>query len=163
MQCVRISVSVIHRTLTWTTGSLTCARDHSSACAYTRGLGTPTTSLHNILTRGGKNSHNLSCAPDGVRTQVSRSGVDALPTEPPRHIHDCETRCDKTGDVRHRGGGGESAHLPRPRHWHRSCGIIIIIIIIIIMNSPYIAQISISMNSMRVSLSIHKPTLMNRK
>ena len=30
-------LSVIHRTLTWTTGSLTCVRDHSYACVYTRG------------------------------------------------------------------------------------------------------------------------------
>ena len=43
-------VSVIHRTLTWTTGSLTCVRDHSYACAsYTRALGTPTASMHNIV------------------------------------------------------------------------------------------------------------------
>ena len=40
------SVSVIHRTLTWTTGSLTCVRDHSYGCEYTRRLGTPT-SQHN--------------------------------------------------------------------------------------------------------------------
>ena len=39
-------VSVIHQTLTWTTGSL---RDHSYACVYTQGLGTPTASLHNIF------------------------------------------------------------------------------------------------------------------
>ena len=32
-------VSVIHRTLTWTTWRLTCVRDHSSACVYTRGVG----------------------------------------------------------------------------------------------------------------------------
>ena len=35
-------VSVIHRTLIWTTGFLTCVRDHSYACEYTRELGTPT-------------------------------------------------------------------------------------------------------------------------
>ena len=39
-------VSVFHRTRTWTTWSLTCVRDHSCACVYTRGLGTPTTSQH---------------------------------------------------------------------------------------------------------------------
>ena len=38
-----------------------------------------------------------------------------------------------------------------------------LVIIILIMNSSYIAQISISMNSMRMSLSIHKLTLTNRK
>ena len=55
VQCFR--VSVIHRTLTWTTGSLMCVSDHSYACVYTRVLGTPTTIQHNSLTR--KNGHNL--------------------------------------------------------------------------------------------------------
>ena len=32
-------VSVIHRTLTWTTGSVSCVRDHSYVCVNTRGLG----------------------------------------------------------------------------------------------------------------------------
>ena len=40
-------VSVIHRTLIWATGSLTCVRDHSIPC--TRGSGTPTASQHNIF------------------------------------------------------------------------------------------------------------------
>ena len=40
-------VSVIHRTLTCTTGSLTCARDHSYACYTHGGLGTPTANQHN--------------------------------------------------------------------------------------------------------------------
>ena len=55
VQCFR--VSVIHQSLTWTTGSLTCVRDHSYACVYTQGLGTLTTSQHNILTK--KNSHKF--------------------------------------------------------------------------------------------------------
>ena len=38
-----LGVSVIHRTLTWTTWSLTRVSDHSYAGVYTRGLGTPTT------------------------------------------------------------------------------------------------------------------------
>ena len=42
-------VSVIHRPLIWTTDSLTCVRDHSYACVYIRGLGTPTTSQHKIF------------------------------------------------------------------------------------------------------------------
>ena len=42
-------VSVIHRALIWTTGSLTCIHDHSYACICTRGLGTPATSQHNIF------------------------------------------------------------------------------------------------------------------
>ena len=40
-------VSIIHRTLTWTTGMLTCVHDLSYACVYTRGLNTPTASQHN--------------------------------------------------------------------------------------------------------------------
>ena len=35
-------VSVIHRALTWTTGSFTCVCDHSYACVYTQGLCIPT-------------------------------------------------------------------------------------------------------------------------
>ena len=46
-------VSVIHQTVTWTTWSLTCVRNHSYACVciiiYKRGLGTPTASQHNIF------------------------------------------------------------------------------------------------------------------
>ena len=41
-------VSVIHRTLTLATGSLSCVRDHSCDCVYTRGLDIPTASQHNI-------------------------------------------------------------------------------------------------------------------
>ena len=43
-------VSVIHQTdIFWTTWSLSCVCDHSCACVYTRGLGTPTASQHNIF------------------------------------------------------------------------------------------------------------------
>ena len=42
-------VSIIHRALTWTTGALACVLDHSYAPVYTRGLGTLTTSQHNIF------------------------------------------------------------------------------------------------------------------
>ena len=43
-------VSVVHQTLTWTSGFLTCVRDHSGECVYTRGLGTHRQrgSMHNI-------------------------------------------------------------------------------------------------------------------
>ena len=34
-----LCVSIIHQTLTWTTGSLTCVRDHSYACGYTQRVG----------------------------------------------------------------------------------------------------------------------------
>ena len=37
--CVQgFCVSIIHQTLTWTAGSLTCVRDHSYACVYTSGV-----------------------------------------------------------------------------------------------------------------------------
>ena len=43
-ECWVFSYSIIHQTLTWTTGSLTYVRDYSYACIYiyTQGLGTPT-------------------------------------------------------------------------------------------------------------------------
>ena len=44
-----LHVSVIHQTLTWTTGSLMCVHGLSYACVYTWGLGTPTASRHNIF------------------------------------------------------------------------------------------------------------------
>ena len=49
---------------TWTTGSLTCVRDHSCVCLYTRGLGTPTASQHNIF--DSEKLTNFPCAPDGI-------------------------------------------------------------------------------------------------
>ena len=69
-QCMlglRVSVNVIHRTLMWTTGSLTCLRDHSCACVYTWGLGTPTASQHIF---DSEKFTNFSCAPDGIRNIV---------------------------------------------------------------------------------------------
>ena len=46
----RVSVT-IHRTLTWTTGTLTCVRNHCNECVYARGLGTPSTSQHILDTK----------------------------------------------------------------------------------------------------------------
>ena len=62
------SFSLIHRTLTWTTGSLTCKCDHLYACVYTWGLDTPTASQHNIF--DWEKITSFSCAPDRVQTQV---------------------------------------------------------------------------------------------
>ena len=42
-------VSIIHQTLTWTTGSLTCVHSLLYACIYTRGLDTLTASQHNLF------------------------------------------------------------------------------------------------------------------
>ena len=53
--CWVFRVSVIHQTLTWTTGFLTCVCDHAYACMYTRrgggggGVGTSTASQPNIF------------------------------------------------------------------------------------------------------------------
>ena len=55
-----------HRTMTWTTGSVTCILYViilNLTSAYTRGLGTPTGSQHNIF------DSSFSCAADGVRTR----------------------------------------------------------------------------------------------
>ena len=63
-----LRVSVIHRTLTWTTGSLACVLDHSCECVYTQGLGTPTAIQHNIFYS--EKLTIFSCALDGIRTSV---------------------------------------------------------------------------------------------
>ena len=55
-----VRVSVIHRTLTWTTGSVKRVCDHSYACVYTRGCG-----------HTDNESTQHFCAPDGVRTRVN--------------------------------------------------------------------------------------------
>ena len=52
---------------------LTCVRDHSYACVYARGLGTPTTSPHNIF--DSEKLTNISCAPDGLKSPVFGSRV----------------------------------------------------------------------------------------
>ena len=68
-----VRVSVIHRTLTWTTWSLTyiCVLDHSYACVYTRGVGnTDNESVQHFWLE--TNSHNvLFVFPGGVRTRVT--------------------------------------------------------------------------------------------
>ena len=66
--CWVYGVSVIHRTLTWTTGSVSCACHHSCACVYTRGLGTPTACQHNVF--DSEKLQKKSSAPDGIRTPV---------------------------------------------------------------------------------------------
>ena len=77
-------VSIIHRTLTWTTDCLTCVRSY--AWVDTRGWGTPTTSQHNILTR--KNSHKLFWYSGRDLNLCSWNPLDveadAPPIEPPR-------------------------------------------------------------------------------
>ena len=65
-----VRVSAIHRTLTWTTGSLTCCHPHSCDCVYSRGLGRPTASQHYSFDSGEKMLKN-SCVSDGVRTLVT--------------------------------------------------------------------------------------------
>ena len=71
-----VRVSVIDRTLTWTTWYLTYVLDHSYACVRVR-LGTPRKSQHN------------SFDSDGAGRDSNRRSLDlesdALPTEPARH------------------------------------------------------------------------------
>ena len=61
-------VIIVHWTLTWTTGSLACVRDHSYAYVYTLGLHGHTDSKSAQHFWLWKNSLSFSCAPDGVRT-----------------------------------------------------------------------------------------------
>ena len=58
-------VSIIRRTLTWTTGSLMCVRGRSCTCVYTQGLGIPTASQH---ISDSEKLTIFSCAPDAIRT-----------------------------------------------------------------------------------------------
>ena len=70
------SVFVIHRTLTWTIRSLTGVHDHSFACVYTRGLGTPTTSQHNMFD---SENNSVLVLSTGFEPLVFGSRVDARP------------------------------------------------------------------------------------
>ena len=74
-------VSVIHRALTWTTGSLTSVRDHSCACVYTHeGLAVSIT----CLTR--EKTHEVFLVLlTGFELGSWNVKSDALPIEPPRH------------------------------------------------------------------------------
>ena len=77
-------VSVIYRSLTWTTGSLTCVGDDSYACVYTRGLGTPTTSQYNIFySEKLSNLFLMLLTGPGSNLRSLDLESDALPTEPP--------------------------------------------------------------------------------
>ena len=77
--------AVIHITLTWTTGSLTCVSLWSFLCVCTQagGLGTPTANQNNIFWLG-KTLIKCSCALlTGFEPRVFGSSVlDALPMEP---------------------------------------------------------------------------------
>ena len=76
--------AVIHRTLTWTTWYLTCVRDHSDACVYTRGVGTPTASQQNIFDSEKLTFFLLCSWWDSNLGHVDLES-EALPTEPPCH------------------------------------------------------------------------------
>ena len=81
-------VSVIHQSLTWTTGSLTCVHDHSYICVRIQteiGHTDNESAQHFWL---GKTVTNCSCAHDGARDLNLWSldiEFDTLTTEPPRH------------------------------------------------------------------------------
>ena len=77
-------VCIVHRTLTWTTGSLTCLRDHSYARIYTRRWSHRLRVSITFLTR--KNSHNFFlCSWRGSNLWSLDLESDILPTEPSRH------------------------------------------------------------------------------
>ena len=83
-------VSEIHRTLTWTTGSLSCIHDNSCVYVYKQGLGTPTVSQHNIIIDSEKLT-NFSCALDGIWTfilwiKVQCSTNWATPSPPSKDV-----------------------------------------------------------------------------
>ena len=72
----------IHRSLTWTTGALTCVRDHSCSCVYTRGLGHTTSHRQRPSTAwlcSWRDSNS------GHAWTMNWSPIYILPTEPPRH------------------------------------------------------------------------------
>ena len=75
-------VSIIHWTLTQTTGSLTCAHDQYFACVYTQGLGTSSACQHNIFDL--EKPTSFSSAPGGVRTSGLESNILRF-TFTPRH------------------------------------------------------------------------------
>ena len=81
-----LRLSVMHWTLTWTTWSLTCVRDHSCACIYTRGVGhSAGESAQHFWIE--KTYNFFYCAPDGIRTcpfgsWVRRSTHWATPVTP---------------------------------------------------------------------------------
>ena len=98
--CVQyFRVSVIHRALTMTTGSLTCVRSY--AYVFTRGWVTPTRSRHNIFNRqkaflcSGRDSNLWSWNPLDLE-------ADALPIEPsrPHGTYGIHQRCTYGGYLR---------------------------------------------------------------
>ena len=88
-------VSIIHQTLTWTTGCLTCVRDHSYAWAYTQGLGTPTASQRNIFDSEKHIFFLCSLRGSNLGSLVLES--DAVPTEPPCHPTDVDEKLNING------------------------------------------------------------------
>ena len=63
-----------------------CVRDHSYACVYVQGLGTPAASHQNIFDSGGK-TDKFSCAPDGVQTSGHGIRWILRPTLKHTYIH----------------------------------------------------------------------------
>ena len=69
-------VSVIHPTLTKTTGSVKCVRDHSSACIFTRGsIHFQETSASHALTQGTQSRRNIL---KGLETSYGMGDVRVL-------------------------------------------------------------------------------------
>ena len=77
-------VSVIHRILTWTTGSLSCVRDYYCVCIYTRGDGhTDSESAQHFWV--GKTHTFCLCSWRDSNLGPLDIESDALPIEAPRH------------------------------------------------------------------------------
>ena len=77
-------VPVIYRTLTWTTGSLTCVRGHACACVYTQGLGTPTAACQHNIFYSEKLQKKFLCSWRDSNLRPLDLESHALPIEPPR-------------------------------------------------------------------------------
>ena len=76
-------VSVIRQSLTRTTGSLTCVRDRSCVCVYTRGLATQTASQHTFFDSE-KPIKFFFCSWQDLNSWSWNMKSDALPIVPPQ-------------------------------------------------------------------------------
>ena len=88
VQAGSFRVSVIHRTVTWSTGSSTCVRGHSCECVYTRGLGWAHQQRISTTFLTRKNSQICLVLLTGLElgSLISYSiASHALPGEPSRH------------------------------------------------------------------------------
>ena len=76
-------ISIIHRTPTWTTGSLTCVRVHSYVCVYTRGVWAHRQRVGTTFLTPDRNSNHrpLDLQPSALTTEPTRH-----PKQPIDHL-----------------------------------------------------------------------------